>query len=152
VNSLDLKKLGMTNTDAASGKGGQSAYPPGMLLKLYLYGYLNRIRSSRMLEAECKERLEKMEANKATQLSETDADARLLKKHGQAVAGYNVQMLRQTQHKSRWIANINCWWIQHLVRMTRGFSAPAKKMVRKFEAILSFIKIVGIRRELLTRI
>jgi hypothetical protein len=43
-------------------------------------------------QAQCKKRLEQMEANKATQVSETDADARLLKKQGQAVAGYNVQI------------------------------------------------------------
>jgi transposase len=38
VDSLDLKKQRMTNTEAGGDKGGQPAYPPGMLLKLYLYG------------------------------------------------------------------------------------------------------------------
>lgn len=36
------------------------AYHPGDLLRLYLYGYLNRIRSSRHLEKECKRNLELM--------------------------------------------------------------------------------------------
>ncbi|MFN3918637.1 MAG: transposase, partial [Flavobacteriales bacterium] len=35
-------------------ENGRPAYHPADLLKLYLYGYLNRIRSSRLLEKECK--------------------------------------------------------------------------------------------------
>jgi transposase len=37
---------------------GQPAFPPRVLLKLYLYGYLHRIRSSRRLAAECERNLE----------------------------------------------------------------------------------------------
>src|SRR5205085_774129 len=37
---------------------GRPAYHPGTLLKLYAYGYLHRIRSSRRLEAECTRNLE----------------------------------------------------------------------------------------------
>ena len=37
---------------------GRPGYHPGDLLKLYLYGYLNRVRSSRRLEAECGRNLE----------------------------------------------------------------------------------------------
>ena len=32
---------------------GRPPYAPGLLLKLYLYGYLNKMRSSRKLEKEC---------------------------------------------------------------------------------------------------
>src|SRR5437016_5580108 len=39
---------------------GRPAYDPGDLLRLYLYGYLNRVRSSRMLERETKVNLEVM--------------------------------------------------------------------------------------------
>jgi transposase len=39
-------------------ENGRPAYHPADLLKLYLYGYLNRIRSSRLLEKECKRNLE----------------------------------------------------------------------------------------------
>ncbi len=39
-------------------ENGRPAYHPGDLLKLYLYGYLYRIRSSRLLEKECKRNLE----------------------------------------------------------------------------------------------
>ena len=39
-------------------KGGRPSYRPEDLLKLYLYGYYNRIRSSRMLERECMRNIE----------------------------------------------------------------------------------------------
>jgi transposase len=37
---------------------GRRAYAPQVLLKLYLYGYLNKIRSSRKLETECRRNIE----------------------------------------------------------------------------------------------
>lgn len=40
------------------GKTGAGAYGPRVLLKIYLYGYLNRIRSSRMLSRECGRNIE----------------------------------------------------------------------------------------------
>jgi len=57
VEVLDLKALGFTNTspDVSS---GQPAYSPYALLKLYLYGYINRITSSRRLEQETRRNLE----------------------------------------------------------------------------------------------
>jgi transposase len=59
VESLDLQKLGYTNTQGGISQG-QPAYAPAALLKLYLYGYLMRIRSSRRLEQECYRNLEVM--------------------------------------------------------------------------------------------
>ncbi|PCK07369.1 MAG: transposase [Alteromonadaceae bacterium] len=58
INSLDMLKLGYANTSAKNTERGQPAYPPEALLKLYLYGYLNRVKSSRMLEKETKRNLE----------------------------------------------------------------------------------------------
>lgn len=58
IESLDVKNMGFQHTDKGSALGGGPAYPPKMLLKLYLYGYLNRIRSSRRLERECRLNLE----------------------------------------------------------------------------------------------
>jgi transposase len=56
VEGLDFPKLGFTHAQPAS--TGRPAYHPADLLKLYLYGYLNRIRSSRRLEAEAGRNLE----------------------------------------------------------------------------------------------
>src|SRR5262245_18983349 len=51
VEKLDLLALGFTKAVCAT--TGAPPYPPAVLLKLYLYGYLHRLRSSRRLEAEC---------------------------------------------------------------------------------------------------
>ncbi len=51
VDHLDLSQIGINNTTHKF--EGRPPYHPSILLKLYLYGYLNRIRSSRRLETEC---------------------------------------------------------------------------------------------------
>jgi transposase len=56
VAALDLHALGFAKAIAAY--TGRPAYDPGVLLRLYLYGYLHRIRSSRQLEKECLRNLE----------------------------------------------------------------------------------------------
>lgn len=58
VESLDLKDLGFTEYSGSN--KGQSPYRRSDLLKLHIYGYLNKIRSSRALEAETKRNLELM--------------------------------------------------------------------------------------------
>jgi transposase len=50
VDGLDLSAAGFTRVDAKV--TGRPGYAPADLLKLYIYGYLNRVRSSRRLEAE----------------------------------------------------------------------------------------------------
>src|ERR1700694_3729937 len=49
VRALDLAKLGFRHADRGV-EVGQPPYDPADLLKLYLYGYINQIRSSRRLE------------------------------------------------------------------------------------------------------
>lgn len=56
VSSLDLKKLGVAK--AVPALEGRPAYDPRDLLKLYIYGAQNEIRSSRKLEKACKVNLE----------------------------------------------------------------------------------------------
>ena len=58
VNGLALKALGFTHT--TPNPTGRPSYHPGDLLKLCLYGYLNKIRSSRKLEHESQRNLELM--------------------------------------------------------------------------------------------
>src|SRR6202789_1734391 len=58
VARLALSELGFERAEAA--ETGRPGYDPRDLLKLYLYGYLNQIRSSRRLEAECRRNIELM--------------------------------------------------------------------------------------------
>ena len=58
VEELDLGLMGFAGAEPAA--TGRPAYHPGMLLKLYLYGYLNRIASSRRLEREAQRNVELM--------------------------------------------------------------------------------------------
>jgi len=56
VEGLALEALGFRH--AAPPETGRPPYDPGDLLRLYLYGYLNRVRSSRRLEAEAQRNVE----------------------------------------------------------------------------------------------
>jgi len=56
VDSLNLEKLGFKHSILA--ETGRPSYDPTDLLKLYIYGYLNQVRSSRKLEKECHRNLE----------------------------------------------------------------------------------------------
>ena len=56
VDALDLRDLGFEGVDPAA--TGRPAYHPSVLLKLYIYGYLNRVHSSRRLEREAGRNLE----------------------------------------------------------------------------------------------
>lgn len=58
IDELDLVALGFDGASPAA--TGRPSYHPSVLLKLYLYGYLNRIQSSRRLERECQRNVELM--------------------------------------------------------------------------------------------
>ena len=58
VGTLDMANLGFVRAEAAD--TGRPGYDPRDLLKLYLYGYINQIRSSRRLETECSRNVEVM--------------------------------------------------------------------------------------------
>ena len=58
VCALDLAKLGFRHADRGAEESGQPPYDPADLLKLYLYGYINQVRSSRRLEREVCRNLE----------------------------------------------------------------------------------------------
>src|SRR5216684_7444710 len=58
VGSLDLAELGFEGVEPA--ETGRPSYHPSALLKLYVYGYLNRVQSSRRLEREAGRNVEVM--------------------------------------------------------------------------------------------
>ena len=59
VEMLDTAKLGFSNASLNSADG-RPAYHPKLLLKIYIYGYLNKVRSSRKLEQEIDRNIEMM--------------------------------------------------------------------------------------------
>ena len=58
VEELDLAELGFGRVDPEA--TGRPSYHPSVLLKLYIYGYLNRVQSSRRLEREARRNVEVM--------------------------------------------------------------------------------------------
>src|SRR5437660_6526737 len=58
IDELDLAAMGLSGRRPAA--TGRPAYHPSTLLKIYLYGYLNRVQSSRRLEREARRNIELM--------------------------------------------------------------------------------------------
>lgn len=82
VDNLDLRDLGFDGVDPAA--TGRASYHPAVLLKIYVYGYLNRIQSSRRLEREAQRNVELMWlTSKLTPDFKTIADFR--KDNGKAI-------------------------------------------------------------------
>ncbi len=82
VDTLDLAELGFSKV--AAEEMGRRPYAPGDLLKLYIYGYLHRIRASRRLEAETCRNVQVMWLlNRLTPAFKTIADFR--KDHAEAI-------------------------------------------------------------------
>jgi transposase len=84
VGALDLGKLGFMHVTAH--KRGTPPYHPALLLKVYIYGYLNRVRSSRRLEIECLRNIELFWLTGCQQPSyHTISDFRSIKPHRKAL-------------------------------------------------------------------
>jgi len=58
VEQLDLREIGFESVDPEA--TGRPAYHPSVMLKIYIYGYLNRVQSSRRLEHETQRNIEVM--------------------------------------------------------------------------------------------
>jgi transposase len=58
VDELDLRELGFDGVTPEA--TGRPSYHPSVLLKLYIYGYLNRVQSSRRFEREARRNVELM--------------------------------------------------------------------------------------------
>ena len=84
VDAIDLEKLGFVHVRAH--QRGAPPYHPGLLLKIYIYGYLNRVRSSRRLELECGRNIELMWLAGCQKPSyHTISDFRSIKPHRKAL-------------------------------------------------------------------
>src|SRR5260370_2253284 len=62
VDELDLAELGFSGVDPEA--TGRPSYHPSALLKLYIYGYLNRAQSSRRLDRHSRRKREVMELSR----------------------------------------------------------------------------------------
>src|SRR3981081_1932278 len=97
VDSLDLGELGFSKV--AAEEMGRPPYAPGDLLKLYIYGYLHRIRASRRLEAETHRNVQVMWLIKRlTPGFKTIADFR--KDHPRAIGGVCRSFIRFCREQS----------------------------------------------------
>ena len=82
VDELDLHRLGFEGAQPAA--TGRPSYHPAVLLKIYIYGYLNRVQSSRRLEREAQRNVELMWlTGRLTPDFKTIADFR--RDHGEAI-------------------------------------------------------------------
>jgi transposase len=97
VEGLDLAELGFGRVEAEA--TGRPPYAPGDLLKLYLYGYLNQMRSSRRLEREACRNVEVLWLiNRVTPSFKTIADFR--KDHARAIVGVCRAFIRFCREKA----------------------------------------------------
>ena len=105
VDGLSMHTLGFERSEAAY--TGRPGYDPRDLLKLYLYGYLHKLRSSRVLEAECRRNVELM-----WMLGRLYPDhksiAEFRRMHREAVTGAGAELVRFAQScgliQGEWIA------------------------------------------------
>src|SRR3984893_1465232 len=97
VETLDLAALGFSRV--AAEETGRPPYAPGDLLKLYVYGYLHRVRSSRRLEAETQRNVQVMWLiNRLTPSFKIIADFR--KDHPRAIVGVCRAFIRFCREQS----------------------------------------------------
>src|SRR5258705_13009419 len=97
VEGLDLEELGFSKV--AAEEMGRPPYAPGDLLKLYIYGYLHRVRASRRLGAETQRNVQVMWLiNRLTPAFKTIADFR--KDHAKAIVGVCRAFIRFCRDQS----------------------------------------------------
>src|SRR5919197_1417072 len=105
VDRLEMAKLGFER--AQPGETGRPGYDPRDLLKLYLYGYLQRVRSSRRLENECRRNVELMWLlNRLAPDHKSIAEFRRM--HSEAVTQVGAELIRFARSlglvRGEWVA------------------------------------------------
>src|ERR1700739_4472569 len=105
VEGLAMSELGFERAEAA--ETGRPGYDPRDLLKLYLYGYLQQIRSSRRLESECRRNIELMWLlGRLVPDHKTIAEFRRMHREGVTAAGAELVRLARSVGlvKGEWVA------------------------------------------------
>jgi transposase len=105
VDRLDMAGWGFERAEAA--ETGRPGYDPRDLLKLYLYGYLQQIRSSRRLESECRRNMELLWLlGRLAPEHKTIAEFRRMHREGVTAAGAELVRLARSVGlvKGEWVA------------------------------------------------
>jgi len=133
VDELELGALGFDGVDPAA--TGRPAYHPSVLLKIYIYGYLNRIQSNRRLEREAQLNVELMWlTGRLTPDFKTIADFR--KDNGRAIrcaCRQFVVLCRKLDLFSQSIVAIDCSKFKAVNNRDRNFTDA--KIKRRMEQI-----------------
>jgi transposase len=131
VDKLEMGGLGFQRAEPAD--TGRPGYDPRDLLKLYLYGYLHQVRSSRRLEAECRRNVEVMWL-----LGRLSPDyksiAEFRRMHGEAVSRAGAHLVRL----ARQVGLVRGQWIAVDGSKFRAVSSAAA--VREREAVKRYLE------------
>lgn len=130
VDKLDMEGLGFVRAEPA--ETGRPGYDPRDLLKLYLYGYLQQVRSSRRLEAECRRNVEVMWLlGRLTPDYKSIAEFRRM--HGEAVSKAGAELVRLARQvglvKGEWVA----------IDGSKFRAVSSEQMVREREAVKRYL-------------
>ena len=105
VERLEMGELGFARAEAA--ETGRPGYDPRDLLKLYLYGYLHQVRSSRRLEAECRRNIEVLWLLRRL-APDHKSIAEFRRMHGPAVSQVGAELIRFARQvglvRGEWVA------------------------------------------------
>ena len=105
VDKLEMEVLGFVRAEPA--ETGRPGYDPRDLLKLYLYGYLHQVRSSRRLEAECRRNVEVMWLL-GRLVPDYKSIAEFRRMHREAVSRAGAELVRLARQvglvKGEWVA------------------------------------------------
>jgi transposase len=138
VDELDLGKLGFVGVDPAA--TGRPAYHPSVLLKIYIYGYLNRIQSSRRLETEAHRNVELMWLT-GRLMPDFKTIANFRKNNGQAMRGVCRQFVvlcRQVGLLTEAVVAIDGSKFKAVNNRDRNFtSAKLQRRMQEIEASIS---------------
>jgi len=123
--------LGFERAEAA--ETGRPGYDPRDLLKLYLYGYLQQLRSSRRLELECRRNIELMWLlGRLAPDHKTIAEFRRLHREGVTAAGAELVRL------ARLVGSIKSEWIA--IDGSKFQTVSSAKSVREREALERYLE------------
>ncbi len=149
--------LGKSDLDYSSGKGkshtGRPAYSFSTMLKIFIYGYINRIKSSRKLEIECKRNIELMWLT-GKQTPDHGTLCNFREAHGEEISSFSKQFRQRLKELSlfkgeyaidgsRFKANVNPANIQTLTQLNKRHSEIEQEMRQYLEQLAQADKDKG---------